>query len=262
MSDLEDALTITNVGVGRWKALADPRYESTNSMFGGWTAAVILRSVLADAGHAMSPSAITINYISMIPAAAEVVIRVTELGGSRSLNHYRAELCSISEDRMFASAIILLSARGLSDGFTEPHMPPAPSPESLDLINPPGSYGQRTIRRPVEGFPPFNRDSTSSIDWVRDMTGRRVDYCQLAYLSDSYTPRSFFWSSRPRLSATISMTVHFHATDKEVESIGDDYLLIEATGVRGSDRTCGQQSRLWRRDGTLLTSSVQMHWFR
>jgi acyl-CoA thioesterase len=261
MSDLEEALTITNVGIDRWRALADPRFESTNSIFGGWTAAVILRSVLASAENLMSPSAITINYVSMIPAEEEVIIRVDELGGSRSLRHFRAELCSMNEDRLFASAIVLLSARGPSDQFTEPRMPPAPSPELLEPINPPGPYGQRTVRRPVEGYPPFNRDSTFSVDWVRDMTGRRVDYCQLAYLSDSYTPRSFFWSSQPRKSATISMTVHFHATNEEVDSIGDDYLLIEAIGVRGSDRTCGQQSRLWRRDGRLLASSVQMHWF-
>jgi hypothetical protein len=47
MSSLDEAFTLHVAGAGAWQALADPRYEAGTGMFGGWTAAMLLRSVLA-----------------------------------------------------------------------------------------------------------------------------------------------------------------------------------------------------------------------
>ena len=262
MSDLEEALTIRKVSNCEWLADADARYEASNAMFGGWTAAVALRSVHASASGTETPATMTVNYISMIEPGSEVLLRTSKLGASRSIHHWRVDIVAASNQQTLAMASVVLAKRIVSDGHTEPKMPNVPDPESLTVAYPPGTYGQRTIRRPIRGYPPFNRETTTSLDWVRDMTGRRVDYFQLAFLADSYAPRSFFWSEAPRKSATISISIYFHGTPEEVALVGDDYLLNEAIGTRGASRTSGQRMRLWSRSGALLVSSEQMHWFR
>ena len=51
MAHLDAALALEPDGDGRWRAHADPDHESISSMFGGWTAAVLLHAVVATAAH-------------------------------------------------------------------------------------------------------------------------------------------------------------------------------------------------------------------
>ena len=262
MSDLEEALTLTPTHDGASNAFADPRYESNTGMFGGWTAAVILKSVIDDAARLGTPSAITVNYIAKIDPGMHVVVRSRRVGGSRSLHHWQSEVLAGDDGRLFAHAMLVFADRRETDGHTEATMPDAPDPETLEEFHPPSTQGERCLVRPIVGSPPFARGSTASLAWVRDTTGRKVDEVQLAYLADSNAPRSFFWSEGPRLSATMTLSVYFHATSEEVDHVGDDYLLTEAIGTCGASSTADQQTRLWRRDGLLLATSEQLAWYR
>jgi acyl-CoA thioesterase len=261
MSDLEDALSLQRSD-GCWKAFADPRYESANAMFGGWTTAVALRAVARSGDREASPSAITMNFVGPIEAGTDVRIRTRRIGGSRSVNHWLAELLAGEGDEVLALATVVLAIRRDTDGHTQPTMPSAPDPESLDELHPPGPQGERSVIRPIHGHPSFGRNDTTSSAWVRETTGRTVDRVQLAFLADQAAPRPFFWSRGPRPSATVSMTTYFHATDEEVDAIGDDYILTEATGSRGARSTSGQHVRLWSRSGALLATSEQLCWYR
>jgi hypothetical protein len=60
----------------------------------------------------------------------------------------------------------------------------------------------------------------------------------------------------------MALFICFHATDAEIEAIGDDYVLNEAIGTRGIASTSGQQARLWSRQGTLLATTEQLAWYR
>jgi acyl-CoA thioesterase len=268
VSELEEALAL-RPGDGCWHVFADPRYESVNAMFGGWTAAVLLRAVTSSADGHTAPSAITTNFIRPIAPGSAVRIRTRHLGGSRSVGHWVAELGPGSAgstgddaDEVFALATVVLGTRRDTDGHTQPAMPPAPDPESLEEFHPPGPQGQRALIRPIDGTPSFGRMDTRSTSWVRETTGREVDRLQLAFLADQFAPRPFFWSEGPRPSATLTMTTYFHATDEEVGAVGDDYVLSEATGSRGAQSTSGQHARLWSRTGVLLATSEQLCWYR
>ena len=262
MSDLESALTLRPTDDGDWLAHADPRYESTNGMFGGWVAAVLLRGVMMSADREVGPSAITVNYVDKVDPNTDVIIKTRGIGGSRSVHHWQAEMVTAHDQRTLAHATLVLSNRRDTDGFTQPSMPEAPDPDTLEEFHPPGTQGERTLMRPVFGHPPFGRDDTSSMAWVREMTGRQIDHLQLAFLSDAYAPRSFFWSDGPRLSATLTLSIQFHATDDEIAAIGDDNVLNEAIGTRGAASTSGQQARLWSRQGALLVTTEQLNWYR
>lgn len=263
MSDLEEAIALTATGDGQWCAYADPRYESISGMFGGWTAAVVLRAALATAFEDATPAAVTLNFVGRVDPGSQVLVRVDAVGGGRSIQHFRAEVVDAQDgSTTLAHAMLVTAVRRGTVGHTQPVMPACPDPEELEPFHPPGAQGQRTQLRPVHGHPPFGRGDTSSSAWTRDLTGRRIDHLQLAFLADSYAPRSFFWSDGPGLSATLSLSVHFHATKAEIEAVGDDFVLTEATGTRAADSTSGQQARLWSRQGVLLATTEQLCWYR
>ncbi len=259
--DLEDALALRAAGEGAWLAFSDPRYESLNGMFGGWTAAIALRGVIGLAPDVGTPSAITISFMDKVPSGVDIVLRVACVGASRSISHWRVDVTTADDERPLAQAMAVLSRRRETDGRTQPAMPTVPDPESLGEFHPPGAQGERTVHRPVIGYPAYNLPDTASIAWVRETTGRRVDRVQLVFLADSYAPRSFYWSDGPRMNATMTMSVFLHATDDEVAAIGDDYILNEAVGTRGASSTSGQQARLWSRHGDLLLTTEQLCWY-
>jgi len=265
--DLEGALDLGDGSDGIRAITADPNYESANGMFGGWTAAVLLKGVLLEAAalpdHATAmPVAVTVNFVGQVLPGTDLLVETRRVGGGRSVSHWSGELRSPDGD-VRATATTVLAVRRETDGHVDVTMPRAPDPETLPVVDAaPGPMGERTTVRPVEGFPPFGRETTRSLAWVRETSGRPVDHLQLAYLADHRAPRSFFWSDGPRPSATLTLSVWFHATDTELAAVGDDELLSEAFGTRGSQAISEEHLRLWSRDGHLLASSVQADWYR
>lgn len=261
MSDLERALTV-HPDDGCWTVTADPGYESISGMFGGWTAAVALRAVLQSTESDATPAAITTNFVGKIEPGSDVRIRTRQVGGSRSVEHWVAEVQCADGDSMLAFAAVVLARRRDSDGHVEAVMPAAPAPASLPLVHPPGPEGERVDVRPIEGNPPFNQSSTFSTTWLRETSGRPIDRLQLVFLADQFAPRSFFWSDGPRPSSTLSMSVYLLATEDEIVAVGDDYVLAEGIGSRGAQSTSAQHGRLWSRSGVLLATTEQLCWYR
>ena len=259
--DLESALALSRSGDGNWIAHADPNYESMNGMFGGWTAAVALRAICAEADGPATPSALTVNFVDKVEPGRDVLIRTRQVGGGRSVGHWQSEVTAGEVTLAVASAV--LTERRDSDGHLEITMPDAPDPATIDVTYPaPGPCGERAGVRPIVGLPSENRESTYSTSWVRETSGRSVDHLQLALLADHRAPRSFFWNGGPRPSATLSLSVYFHATENELAAVGDDEILSEAFGTRGAQSTSEEHLRLWSRRGALLATSVQMAWYR
>ena len=231
-------------------------------MFGGWTAAILLKAIQQTGSPDATPSAITVNFFEPIPAGTKLAVQPRRLSTGRVIEHWQATIAAARDESALAQAIVILSRRRPTIGHTEPKMPDAPDPSTLPSRNPPNNVGQRTELRPVHGLPPFGRMDTSSLHWTRETSGRTVDHVQLTFLADSYAPRSFYWSDGPGPSATITLSAYFHATRDEVSGIGDDYVLTEAIGTRGVESTSGQQARLWSRSGILLVTTEQLAWYR
>lgn len=263
MGSLDEAVALEAGGPGRWQAFADPDHESLNGMFGGWTSAVSLAAVMASADGGLRPSALTINYLAVVAPEARPIIHVEHLGGSRSIDHWRADLREARSGDLQASASVVLTARRPTEAHDQWTMPEALEPHTLDEFHAPGTQGQQTDIRRLSGTEAtYGCGDTRTSAWIRMMSDRRLDHIQLAYLADQYAPRSFFWGVGLRPSATITMSVYFHATDDELAEAGTDYILNEASGTRGSHATSGQQARLWSRTGALLATTEQLAWYR
>ena len=260
MATIGESLALRPGGDGRWLAHADPDHQSITGMFGGWTAGVLLGAVIRTADGAASPSAMTVSYVGAVPPGADVVVTVEHLGGGRSINQWRAEVRSTSEDALFATAVVAMTSRRPSPPHRQAQIPDTPDPGSLERIYAPSPQGDHSDLRIATGE--YGSGDTRSTMWVRDVSGQPIDHLRLAYFADQYAPRSFFFTGGPGPSATISMSVYFHATPDEIAAAGDDYILNEATGTRAEHSTSGQQANLWRRDGTLLVTTEQLCWYR
>ena len=257
---LETSLSVEPIEPGRWAAVASPHYEANSGMFGGWTAALLLKAVLNEPAATGSASAMTVNFINRVVPGVSLEVRTTQLGGGRSLMHWRSDL--LAEGKLLASAIVVLADRKPSDQHTETAMPTAPLPASTQPAVLPGTFGSVVDVRPTLGDDLFNQTTTRSLNWERDVSGRPMDAVQLAFLSDLGAPRIFFVSDSPRPSSTITLSIYFLATDDELATCGDDYILNEMIGTRANAATIGSRKDLWSRDGTLLATSEQLCWFR
>lgn len=265
MSVLDEALALRMTEDGHCLAVADARYAAITGMYGGWTVAVILKAVLFQSGEEFRPSALTINFVHKIEPGTEVKIEARLVGNGRSIQHWQAQIMETDGARTLAHAMLVFSARRETDGHTQPSMPDVPDPETLEAFIAPWAREksfQFAEQRPVHGFPAFARHDTTSMAWVREGEGRKMDHVQLAFLSDCYPPRPFFWSDGPRPYATTTLSVYFHATADELDAVDDDFVLNHAIGTRGERSTSGQQAQLWSQDGKLLMTTEQLGWFR
>lgn len=247
------------LGDERWRAHADPDHQSITGMYGGWTTAVALASVLASSVSGAVPSALTINFVGSIEPGTDVEIRTSRIGASRSLEHWSATV--ESGETVHASALLVLAARRASEPHLQPTMPDVPDPSTLERFKAPGPQGEQAEMYPVGPWV-YGSGDTRTAHWLRDAHGRPMDHLLLAYFADQYAPRSFLWGAGIRPSATLTMSVYFHATPEELEAVGTDFILNEAIGTRGVYSTSGQQARLWSREGELLATTEQLAWYR
>jgi acyl-CoA thioesterase len=260
MITLADSLALHATGEGAWRAFSDPQNEANTGMFGGWTAALLLKSVLADARAEGEPAAMTVSYVNRVSPGRELAITSASMGGGRSVMTWRADMRRDGDEALLASASVLLANRRQSEGFTEWAFPEAPVPEDLPMIHPPATFGQFVDMRMNKI--PFGQPNTHSVQWVRERTGHSVDHVLLAYLADCYPPRILYRSAGPRPSSTLAMSVYFYASADELAAVGDDFMLSEAVGTRAEGSIVGSQLRLWSRSGSLLATSEQLCWFK
>ncbi|HUS20385.1 MAG TPA: thioesterase family protein [Aeromicrobium sp.] len=259
MGTISEAIEVKSADERTWRAYADPDHQSITGMFGGWTTAVALASVMNSSTSEAVPAALTINFIGSIEPGNEVEIRTSLIGSTRSLEHWNTTVHSGGS--VHAAALVVLANRRETEPHLQPVKPEAPDPSTLDRFEAPPPQGKQTEMYPVGPFAYGSGDSRSA-HWLRDSNSRPLDHLLLAYLADQYAPRSFFWGVGIRPSATLTMSVYFHATADELASVGTDFILNEATGTRGEQSTSGQQARLWSRKGALLATTEQLAWYR
>lgn len=262
MTALEKSFALEPAGTGEFRGFADPAYEADNGMFGGWTAALLMRAVVQGAEGQGSVSAINVSYLSRVVPGSLLRLRTQSLGSSKSLSTWRAELFEEGGSVLLATANVVLANRRPSVAYTEMKMPEVPPPEAVQDVRLPLKFGQRTEIRNVDGANVFSRASTRSLVWERETSGRAIDAVQLAYLSDIGAPRVFYISSAPRPSATITLSLYIHATPEELSQCGNSYVLSDMTGTRIEGSTVGSKANIWSERGTLLATTEQLCWFR
>ena len=145
---------------------------------------------------------------------------------------------------------VALAGAGAGDGDT------TPVSVTVNFISqvPPGDAALIETRRLGGG--------RSVSHWACETSGRAIDHLQLAYLADHRPHGGYYWSDGPRPSATLTVSIWFHAIDAELAEVGDDELLSEAFEPAARSRSPRSTSDCGDRGGCRLNSSVQAAWYR
>lgn len=265
LGNLEEALVLRRTGSSLWRGHTDPAYEGHTGMYGGYTAALLLKAIVSEPHIIGAPSALTVNYVKALPPDTEVELRTRLLGATRSIQNWTVEVAVAGAADVSAFASVVMTARREIDGNVQPVMPNVPPPEQVDAVTFASRFGRQSPVRPVMGM---NLDTgselgrTHSAQWIREISGRPVDAVQIAYLCDNYPPRAFFTGKGIRPSSTVTYSVYFVGKPEEIAAVGDDFTLIDVIGTRAIDGTAGSRANLWSRHGVLLATTEQLCWYR
>ena len=259
----DDALRLEPQGPRRWGSQIDKRYWNSIGPFGGWTVALLLKAVLAEADHAGTPVALTVNLMGGLSEdPISLVTRPVRQG--RSMEFWTSELHQ--GDSVAAMAMVTLGQRRDTLADQEAVMPTVPMPEELPPPKPHVrvSFGMMFESRQISGPVPFQPEggSTETRTWVRDAQARPLDYPLAAMLADVFAPRLMYKITERSPVSTISMSAYFHATPAEMAAAGTDYVMAEAKARRFESGFFDQTGSLWSRDGKLLVTTEQLSWFK
>lgn len=259
---LENSLLLTALDEGKWRAIASNHYAANNGMYGGWTAAIALNAVVSDPRSSGTPAALTINYFRRIKPESEIHLHTKQQARGQSFNHWQVEIVDAQTNKLCGSATVVMASRKPGPGFQARSMPPVEAPEGLSgRFKPPGAFGDQTDMIAISGYPPIKQPNTGSLAWVKEKSGRAMDAVQLAYLADAYPPRIWYTLDKPCAMATVTLSVYFYATEKTLMDVDDDYVLLDAEGIKGESSSASQQANIWSSDGKLLASTEQLTWY-
>lgn len=267
MAAFAEILKLEQAGPNLWKGDADPSFAHAGGRFGGWTAAMLLKSVMSEPGKRGAPLSLTVLFTDAVnDGPIEVSIRLLR-SGSR-LQFWRAELHQ--RDKICAHAQITFGVRRSTIAFTDPAAPPARPPEdpALKAGSPPVAFGERFVGV-WETVSPLalqhaipEGEAARSQFWARNVDGHQLDHSLLTCLADYAPPRVMYRRRGIFMSSTVSMNVYFHATQDEIASVGNDFVLTEVEARRCEGGYFDHELKLWSRGGALLATSEQIAAFR
>ena len=245
----------------------DDRYWNMIGPFGGWIAAALLRPVLEHPERHGDPISVTVNFAAAVRAGAyDVRVELLRRNRSTSFWFVRFEQDQDGERVHCADATVVLALRRPTPAFAVAARPPAPDPEriapmpeSVKRANWMHAYDIRF----VSGMP-FARDAATdeAIAWVRDRLGGALDFASLLALSDCAFPQIFHRVARFIPISTVSMTVYFHATADDLATVGEDFVIYDATMRAAYEGFFDESSSLFARDGKLLATMEQIVWYK
>lgn len=257
---------LTAVAPRRWRTHAAPEWSNPGGgLWGGYAIGLVVRVLEAEPEAVGEALSLTLTYAAGLPAGdLDVRTRLIRQGGSVGV--WEVELLPAGSDQVGVHAVATLARRPQTPPFAFASMPEAPPPESLPEPEvPPGAathYGATAFeRRTLEGYPPQPGASSRSLAWVRSRRGP-FDKALLGMVTDNSAPRAMYALGHTIRTTTLSLTAYLHATNEELEAVGDDFILVECEGRVGGGGASDERSSYWRRDGKLLATSEQLAWYR
>lgn len=254
-----DTLKLTRTAPNLWSGEADTLFSNgDNRQFGGWVAALLLKAVLGSGKPTQTQRAIVVHFLAAVRPGA-LAVRVTPMREGRSVSYWQAEL--LQEESVCVHAVITLG-EGRTDPFavTAGGKPDAVPPDTpgLGRFTPPVPFGKELQARWVEGAPFEGAAPNRSVFWSGMTKPNRLDAAKLAFLADFVPPRIFYAAQKFVPSSTLSMTVYFHATQAELDAVGEDYVLAEAHARRIEAGYWDHSVSFWSPHGPLLATTEQL----
>jgi len=264
------ALTLHEIGPGRYAGRTSPAYWNMVGPFGGITAAIVLRAVLQHPQLLGEPMSLTVNYAgAMVEGPFEV--QVQPVRTNRTTQHWTVGILQNNDQGqplITTTATLITALRRETWRMSDIPMPEVPTPQEV----PQGSYGddlvwlKRYQLRLVSGGIPREwhggGDDSLTRVWMQDQPARPLDFCALAALADVFFPRIWLRRATQVPAGTVSITTYFHASAQELGETGTGWVLGQAQAQEFRHGFFDQSARLWSEAGRLLCTSHQLVYYK
>ncbi|WP_374571761.1 acyl-CoA thioesterase [Phenylobacterium sp.] len=265
---LDVALELEALGEGRFGGRTTPEYWNMGGPFGGVTAALLLRAVLAHPARRGRPVAQTVNFCAAIGEGG-FVIEVRLARDGRSTQHWQVEMSQEGRGTVTTGSVVT-GAERQTWAHASAAPPPADDPSSVPAMPTAGrnAWLSQYEFRVMEGRSTFDLEPPGEIAparsklWVRDKPERALDYEALAGLADTFIVRILLVRGYFIPVATVSLTTYFLAGEADLARQGARPLLAVADARAFRGGFADQSGELWADDGTLLAVSHQVTWYR
>jgi len=235
-------------------------YRNAIGPFGGWTAALLLKGVLALPQARGEPLSLDAVFMGPIDDG-ELELRVSCLRQNRSVGFWRSEIWQ--QGRMCAHAQIALSSARTGSLLAEAQAPAMPDPETVPVyVNPrtPVPWIEQYVFRPVRGFLFAGADSMDALTWIRDALPRPLDAISLTALCDTPFPSPWIRMRSQVPVSTVSFSVYYRANAAALAAAGTEFNVLDSRAALMQDGYVDQFTQLWSRSGRLLAQTQQMLW--
>lgn len=260
---LDIATQTTGVSDTQVRSPGGEMYWNFQSAFGGWALALGYSAIQQAMPQDGMLASTTASFLKPLPQSAiDIDLRVLRDG--RRTSFVRTEFTG--EDTPNAP---LFTANYVFSDMKEKALdyacdfPEVAAPENAPrLPDTPGpKFLSRYEQKVALGKPFSAQERPHSALWVRDAQDRPWDAKALLAVSDTPMPRTFFLDSTPRFGATVQYDLHVFCTQADLDEVGADYLLIEATSDRVFSGRFSQTTRIWSPARKLLAISNQLAFY-
>jgi len=246
--------------VATFSCRTSERYRNAIGPFGGWIAALLLKSVLNTPSARGQPLSLDALFMGAMDEA-ELQVRVFALRQNRSVGFWRSELWQ--HGRLCAHAQVALSSPRRSMRLQDARFPDVPVPEAVPIYaNPriPVAWVDQYVFRPVRGLLFTQAPTMDSTVWIRDAEPRPLDAVALAAICDTPFPSPWIRLSEQVPVSTVSYSVYFRANDADYGAAGSGYCLLDTRASLARDGYVDQFTSVWSEAGELLAQTQQMLW--
>ncbi|MEM8862123.1 MAG: thioesterase family protein [Chloroflexota bacterium] len=257
-----DAALEFNQKDGQLTGHTSPAYMNMIGPFGGITAAAMLKAIMVHPDVLGEPITLTVNFAAAVQDGP-FVLDAKAVRTGRSTQHWFVSM--LQNDEVVTSATAVFATRRKTWGTTDLPFPELPADmQTIDQsMMPPWARNYRfQFAQGIGPLTPNGKETSESIQMVRDEPPRPLDFVSLTAISDIFPPRVFI--RRPKFvpAGTVSITIYYHADGEALNAHGDNELIGHARANRFYDRYFDQSAEIWTPSGDLLVTTTQIVYFK
>ncbi|MEZ4365685.1 MAG: thioesterase family protein [Kofleriaceae bacterium] len=259
--NLDDVLTATATGPGRYAYVVPNGWQTGRGSFGGLVVGAMTRAVADTVGAALPIRSITAEIPApVVPGDATIAVDVVRTGSSVTTATVRLE--QAGETRALATAVCAAPRAGAAGEVRwQTQRPPVTTPwrEVTPLPYIAGmapAFARHVEYRVIGPMPLAKAAAAELLGYVgpREVPTRR-DAAYVAALADAYWPAALAVFSSMRPTATIAFTLELLESPDELDPAAP--VLIQASSPVAHEGYAYETRLVWGEDGRLLARNHQ-----
>lgn len=254
------ASAVERVGEGRYQVEVDPSWFQGPGVYGGLTAAWLLRAMTDVVGAPeRRPRELSGSFCARVrEGSAQIEARLMRAG--LNVSFLTAELRQRGKVAATASAVFSTS-RPDAIAYADLPAPEVVPPQEAPLWTLPGglpAYTEHLELRHCLGTQPLGGFGTEAGVWVRPRVPEPMDAPLAAALLDSFAPAFFTRVPERRPAGTVAWSVHFLAELPQPGAKPDAFHLLRVRSPMASEGYSSEDDELWTAEGVLVARARQL----